>query len=329
MSTTEAGAGSALNPEVSSEEVHALLGDEPGAQAVRPFALGAPVKPSVGRMPAFDRLNERWVKELCRELGARLRKPLAAAPQPVQLMPYADWQASVAPPSGLWVCTVPQWSRSAVIAIDGELLYLLVDGYFGGPGGAANRAGASLSRAEQRLGRSIAELAAALFAAAFEPFAKIALELAGAEEHPEFVNVARPAEAVAVVRVDVSLDGRGGVVSLVLPQSCLEPLRDRLAEGPREEAREPGRWREALVAGLAETELELASVLVETDITVRELLRLKPGDILPIEPPSTATLRVGAEPLLEGAFGVHRGTNAVSITGAASRPAEPAKGSSR
>src|SRR5690606_13858322 len=111
---------------VSSEEVDALLGEPAAPAGVVPYQLGVPAKLAAGRMPAFDRLNERWVQEFARKLAERLRKPLEASVREVQLMPYADWQAAVAPPAHLAICTVPQWSRNVVLAVDGELLFALV-----------------------------------------------------------------------------------------------------------------------------------------------------------------------------------------------------------
>jgi flagellar motor switch protein FliM len=68
-----------------------------------------------------------------------------------------------------------------------------------------------------------------------------------------------------------------------------------------------------LRAQLEHTELELTSVFLETEVSVRELLQMQPGDILPIEMPKTAVLRSGARPLLRGKFGLSRGYNAVSV----------------
>jgi flagellar motor switch protein FliM len=68
-----------------------------------------------------------------------------------------------------------------------------------------------------------------------------------------------------------------------------------------------------LRARLEHTELDLKSVFLETEVSMRELLQMKPGDILPIEMPKTAVLCSGARPLLRGKFGLSRGYNAVSV----------------
>ena len=67
-------------------------------------------------------------------------------------------------------------------------------------------------------------------------------------------------------------------------------------------------------------ELDLTSVFLETEVSMRELLQMKPGDILPIEMPKTAVVRSGARPLLRGKFGLSRGYNAVSVLEAVKSP---------
>jgi flagellar motor switch protein FliM len=117
-----------------------------------------------------------------------------------------------------------------------------------------------------------------------------------------------------VTRVEVTLKEQGGSICLLLPLSSFDPVRDKLAEGLKTVPAETRkRWRDGLAAQLEHTELTLTSVFLETEVTMRELLSMKPGDILPIEMPKTAMLRAGSRPLLRGKFGLSRGYNAVSV----------------
>jgi flagellar motor switch protein FliM len=117
-----------------------------------------------------------------------------------------------------------------------------------------------------------------------------------------------------VTRVELTLKEQGGSISLLLPLSSFEPVRDKLAEGLKTVSAETRqRWRQGLRAQLEHTELVLTTVFLETQVTMRELLQMKPGDILPIEMPKTATLSSGSRPLLRGKFGASRGYNAVSV----------------
>jgi flagellar motor switch protein FliM len=130
-----------------------------------------------------------------------------------------------------------------------------------------------------------------------------------------------PSETVVVTRVEVTLKGEGGSVCLILPLSSFDPVRDKLAEGLKTVSPETRqRWRNGVRAQLEHTEIDLTSVFLETQVTLRELLQMKPGDILPIEMPKTALLCSGKRPLLRGKFGLSRGYNAVSVLEAVKTP---------
>jgi flagellar motor switch protein FliM len=61
-------------------------------------------------------------------------------------------------------------------------------------------------------------------------------------------------------------------------------------------------------------ELDVAGVLATKRLSVRQLVALKVGDVLPIDVPAKTPLHVEGLPLFEGDFGLHKGKNAVKIT---------------
>ena len=94
----------------------------------------------------------------------------------------------------------------------------------------------------------------------------------------------------------------------------LDPVREKLLEDLKTVSPESRqRWYRAIRKRLEATSLDVTSVFLESEITLRQLLALKPGDILPIEMPKTTTLCAGGRPLLTGKFGRSHGYNAVSI----------------
>jgi flagellar motor switch protein FliM len=310
--------------DITSAEVDALLDKKDAAVPAgtpQPYDLVARDKIVRGRMPVLDRLNERWVTDFQRKLTDLIRQPVEVSLQQVQLAPYGDWLAGQPMPTSLNLCTVKPWPRSALVAVEGKLLFALVEKYYGG--GAAKPAGAkqaaptareTLTPSEQRLNKILVDLLTDQFRRAFAPVATLEFQHAQTEINPNYVNMATPSETMVVTRVEITLGQTGGGVTLVLPLSSFEPVRDKLAEGLKTVSPESRqRWHKSLRTQLENAQLELTSVFVETEITLRELLQMKPGDVLPIEMPKTATLRAGPRPLLRGKFGRSRGYNAVSV----------------
>jgi flagellar motor switch protein FliM len=312
--------GAGRRPDISSAEVEALLRREKpaiaGSAIPEAYDLVARDKIVRGRMPVLDRLNERWVTDFERRLGDLIRQPVDVALQPVTLAPYGDWLAGLPVPTSLNLCTCKPWLRNALVAVEGKLLFVLVDKYYGGGGKpAAGTARETLTPTESRLNKIIVDLLTEHFRRAFAPVVALEFAHSQTETNAHYVNMATPSETMVVTRVEVSLaQGIGGAVTLVLPLTSFEPVRDKLAEGLKTvsvESRQ--RWHKNLRSQLENAQLDLTSVFLETEISMRELLRMKPGDVLPIEMPKTATLRAGSRPLLRGKFGRSRGYNAVSV----------------
>lgn len=316
-------------PDISNAELDALLqkngaAEKPAPGTVQPYDLVASEKVVRGRMPALDRLNQRWVGDFQRDLTERIRQPMAALLLPAQLQTFGEWQASTAAPTSLTVLTIKPWQRNGLVAVDGQLLFVLVDQLYGG--GVRKTAPAArdkITPTEQRLNKIVVDLAVEHFRKAFAPIAALELQAQQTEHSPSYVSVATPSEAVVVTRLEITLNDAGGALTFVIPLAAFDSVRDKLAEGLKAVSPETRqRWRHGLRTQLEETQLALSTVFVETEITLRELVELKPGDILPIEMPKTAMLLAGSRVLLRGKFGRSRGYNAVSVTEAV-KPAAP------
>jgi flagellar motor switch protein FliM len=314
----------AAKARISDDEVDALLEKvEAGAvtpgkvrgAAAEPYDLVAPDKIVRGRMPALDRINERWVGDFQRKVVEVVRRPVEMSIREVHVASYGEWQAALPALSSLNVYTVTPWRRNVLIAVDGQLLFAFVDAYYGGAGHSGEAPHReNLTPTERRLNSMLVALVANHFKSAFEPIAALNFEHQKTEVNPNYVQIATSSETVAITRIDVSVMGTDGTISLVMPLSMLEPVREKLSEGMQNVSKETKqRWFQTLCAQLERTELEMTSVFLKTELTLRELLQLKPGDILPIEMPKTATLFAGSEPLLTGKFGLSRGYNAISI----------------
>ena len=315
-------------PNISNAEVEALLEPTEGGAmppgVPQPYDLVARDRIVRGRMPALDRLNERWVAELERKLAELIRQPLEAKLQEVQLAAYGNWLAAMPAPTSFNLYTVKPWPRNALVAVDGKLLFALVNGYYGGTRATPKLSRTTLTPTEQRLNKIVIEMLVDLFKRALAPVATLEFQQLQSETDASYVNMATPSETVVVTRVEVTLKEQGGSICLLLPLSSFEPVRDKLTEGLKTVSPETRqRWRQGLRAQLEHTELDLTSVFLETEVTMRELLQMKPGDILPIEMPKVAMLRSGSRPLLRGKFGLSRGYNAVSVLEAVKSAPQP------
>jgi flagellar motor switch protein FliM len=144
--------------------------------------------------------------------------------------------------------------------------------------------------------------------------APLELELAKLETNPRLVQLGSAQDSVIVVRFTCELGARSGTMDWMLPDAQLTPIREALAsDSGKAPARKQEAWGPALSAALHEVDVEIRAVLGQARLSLRELVSLAPGDIIPIETPQDVTLLVGDVPLRHGRFGVSQGRNALKI----------------
>ena len=100
----------------------------------------------------------------------------------------------------------------------------------------------------------------------------------------------------------------------------LEPLRSRLTatiQSAGDDASDS--FMDTLMGGLAEVDVKISSTLVRAEITLDQLMRLKVGDVIPVQMPPGVTLDVDNVPVYQGLYGTVGETHAVQVTGPAIR----------
>ena len=142
------------------------------------------------------------------------------------------------------------------------------------------------------------------------------LELVKQEVNPPPVAARRPARLADRRQIHRGVRRElQGSIDWLLPDTTLAPIRESLAaDGGKAPARKQEAWAPELGTRSARTlELETRAILAQAEISLRELVRLAPGDIIPIEPPQHVTLMAGDVALYRGRFGVSQGRNALKI----------------
>jgi flagellar motor switch protein FliM len=149
----------------------------------------------------------------------------------------------------------------------------------------------------------------------------INVEFVHSEMNPAFANIVSPSEVVVVTSFHVELEGGGGDVHVTLPYSMVEPLREQLDSGMTSDRIEVDeRWAHSMKEEIDDAEVEVSTVLGRAQITLAELLNLKPGDIVPCDFAGKVTILAESVPVFRGSFGVSRGQQAVKVEERVRRP---------
>jgi flagellar motor switch protein FliM len=296
---------------ISEEEVSALL-EKQAAEAVRPYDFSAQ-RINRTQLPMLQTIAKSFAARAAGTLSGLVGRGAALEFTSIESMRAADLQASLPTPGAVAALRLKPLAGLAFMGVQPTLLLALLDAFFGGSGRPTVDAQA-VSAAAQRFLTLLLKSFAPDFTAAWTPVSALEMELAKLETNPRLVALGAAQDSVIVVRFACELDARSGTIDWMLPEALLAPIREALAsDGGKAPARKHEPWGPALAAALHETEVEIRAVLGQARISLRELVSLSPGDIIPIEVPQDVTVYAGDVPVRTGRFGVSQGRNALKI----------------
>jgi len=309
---TESGSAPAASA-ISEEEVSALL-EKNGSGGVRPYDLTAQ---RINRMqlPMLEIVAKSFAERMGAALSGLLGRDAIAQFTALESAKAGELQAALPVPSSLATVRLAPLPGAAFVCVEPSLLLTLLDGFFGGTGRAISDAQAAVAPAAQRfLGLMLRSVAAA-WTAAWTQVAPLQLELVKQETNPRLMQLGAPGDLILTLKFTVEFGARSGRIDWFIPDSTLDPIREALAQdgGSPAAPRKQEVWGPSLGSALQDAELETRAILAQARISLRELVRLCPGDVIPIDPPQHVTLLAGDVALYRGRFGVSQGRNALKI----------------
>ena len=312
-SGADASATSGEDPSaISEEEVSALL-ESSSTGNVRPYDLLA-LKINRSQLPMLETVSKVLAERIGVALSTLIGRDVTVQYTALDSAKAAELQAALPVPSALSVVRLKPLPGCAFVSFDPALLLTLLDAFFGGTGRATSDNQAAIAPAALRFLALILRSFAPGLAAAWAPVAQLEFELVKQETNPRLMELGAPQDLMVALRFTAEFGTASGRIDWLLPETLLAPVREALeAEGLLKPATPTVAWAPVLGTMLQDVELETRAILAEAQISLGELVRLNPGDIIPIDMPQYATLLAGDIPLFRGRFGVSQGRNALKI----------------
>ncbi len=291
------------------------LDEAESASGPRPYDLASQERIVRGRMPALELIHERFARSFGLAMfGFMRRNPEIEHSAPV-VGKYADFIKRIHSPCSINIMQTRPLSGSALLVLDGALVSTVVDLMFGGSGRPARQQeGREFSITEQRLIKKIIELCCTEYAKAWESVHRFELVFSRAETQPQFANIAIPNEMVVSTTFTLQFNELSGSISVCIPYTVLEPIRDTLCSALHTNGAPGGRnWLAQMSREIEPANVELVAELTTATLTLGELMNLRRGDVIEIEPGPDAVLKIGQVPIFNGRYGEHNGRYAVRI----------------
>lgn len=268
-----------------------------------------------GRMPALDLIHERLLRDWRINHFTWLRKSVDISIHAFSIIKYNDFIKRLPVPAHMNVISVKPWKGQGLCIIEPHLAFLWVDYMFGGSGNMSFRVeGREFTATEQRIILQGLDTFLKSYVKAWEPLIPLDIVYHRTEMHTQFINIVTPSELVAVLDLNVELQGHFSHIFLALPYSMLEPLKETLQKShwvDKEDSDADNRWSGYLYDAMARSDVDVEVELGTASIPIRDVLTLKEGDVVMLTMNDPLHLTSCGIPVAECVQGTHNGHYAV------------------
>jgi len=267
-----------------------------------------------GRMPTLEMVNERFSRLFRISLFNFLRRSAEIFISGIQVQKFSEYVQGLLVPTNLTIVRFTPLRGKALIVMEPRLVFTVVDNFFGGGGLFLNQAeGREFTPTEMRVIRIIIDMIFKDLKEAWKPVMDLSFEYLNSEVNPRFANIIGPAEIIVISTIHVELEGGGGDINIAMPYAMLEPIRELLDVISSDSGEVDDGWQIALRNEIFRAEVNVNSFLAEKTMSIRDVMRLKKGDVIPIEMSDTVVLKAQGIPLFEGKVGLSDGNYAIQI----------------
>lgn len=272
-----------------------------------------------GRLPQLEVIYEKFMRSFRVSLSASLRKIASITLTSTEFLKFGEFINTLPIPTCMSVLRFNNLRGSALFVIEAKLAYALVDSFFGGADRPyAKLDGKEFTPIELQIVKKVVELAINDLELSWSTIEKIDCAFQRTEINPQFVGIVPPTDVVIASTFDVELEQASGTISIVIPYSTIEPIKQKLSTGFQVESDQTDKklWTSIIKEQLLETDVDIKVNLGETEIKLKDLMNMKIGDVIPLTQDSSGELDVQVENIkkFKGYYGVHHGTVAMQIT---------------
>jgi len=320
---------------LSQDEVDSLLGgissgnvktetDTPETdKQLEMYDFTSRARPSQENMAVLRVINERFVDLLKASLTTTTGSVVEATTSSPDVVEFDDFCRSIRPSASQNVFKMEPLKASALLVLEGPLVFAFVNAFFGGEGSSqAELEDREFTAIEGRLIKKVAMIVLSDFEQAWAGVHKLKLSLTNSEVNSQMSSIARPKDLVLVNRLTLELKHNSGDMVLCVPYANIGPISSKFGRGLRNEEVEIDQtWRQYFAEKIRELNMNLRCILGTARITGRELLGLKVDDVIPLDKGVGDVITVSVEgiPKFKGFPGVCNNKKALRISGRLSK----------
>lgn len=286
---------------------------------VRAYDFKRPERVSKDQMRSIEAIHEGFARNFGASLSAFLRTIVEVRVATIEQLTYSEFIHSLPNPTCFNLLTAPPLEGQLCLEISPLIIYPIIDRLLGGSNAELFIPQRPLTAIEWRLVKRITDRAQANLNEAWGSLVNVEFKLTENESNPHLVQIVAPNEVVVVIGLELKMGTRAGTMTLCLPFNVIEPVMGRLTTQnwlAYQRKASSAHQKLRMAHQLRSAPIGLQAHLAETTITVNDLIRLQPGDILTTDKPAQedVTLLVEGIPKFLGKLYQVKGEKVIRIS---------------
>jgi len=288
------------------------------AKSIVTYDFKHPNRVSKDQIRTLENIHDTFAGHLGSSLSTIQRAMVDVELVSVDQITYSEFIMSLLNPSCTYTVSMDPLDGACIIDFSPPVCFMFIDRMFGGVGKPAET-DRELTGIEKSVMNRIATKVFTELEIAWEQIASLNLKQVGFEANPQFLQIIPPGETVIVISFNLKMMGTSGLLTICYPFVTLEPVVDKLSVQHWIDASKPRSADEDYLVNsesIKDVVVELTAIIGQTKIKLKDFLRLKIGDVIPMDNliKQDIPMRVGNRYKFLARPGVSRKNMAVQIT---------------
>lgn len=267
--------------EMDIEEVKSIEEEK----KVKVYDFKRPDKLSKDQLRTLQMIHETFARLNTTMLSAQLRSNVQINVVSVDQLTYEEFIRSIPEFTILAIFDTGSLEGNAILEINPNIIFTVIDRLFGGPGEIIELT-RELTDIEQTVVERVLLKLLGNLRESWSNIIEVSPRVEQIESNPQFVQIVGPNEMVVLITFEVRIGQAEGMMNMCIPYIMIEPIVSKLSaqywfSSVRKESNAEN--FEALKGKLNKVKVPFVVNVGSADITLKDLINLKAGDVMPLK----------------------------------------------
>lgn len=261
------------------------LKEEQSRKKVKIYDFRRPNKFSKDQIHTLQVIFENYSRSLGTFLSGQLRAAVQVEVLSVEQVTYEEFIRSIPSTTILNIFSLYPLEGNAIMEINPNLGFAFLDRLLGGPGNSLDKI-RGLTEIEQTVMEKLAQRMVEFMREPWSSIVDMEPIVERVETNPQFTQLVSPSEVMMIVSLETRIGDLMGVINICIPFLVLEPIISKLSVhfyySTSGKPVTPENMA-TIQSKLENTSIPVKAILGRSVITVKDLLELSVGDVVPLD----------------------------------------------